>query len=268
MNEQAIRKIVDDEIKKKLFQLPKIPPHKHDGTDNIRIFEDNVIPTIATMGKIKFAQQTIYTLYYSSAKPNLISFNGFALQQSSQTTVTFTILSKGATFGTLTSVWSGSNENITLTFSDGETRLATFTNGSLTVDWEPGLANNVANTATYSIPSQYAMIVGNAVIGKTNYFNPYTSTSVSTGNLKTYPLASPLPGVGIELAQNCSYLYQDNTDLANSYFGVDQFNIISVSNLTETIAVGTLTNPTATSVDLNMRVLASGWEVVGNFTLT
>jgi hypothetical protein len=42
MNEQAIRKIVDDEIKKKLFQLPKIPPHKHDGTDNIKINQVNI----------------------------------------------------------------------------------------------------------------------------------------------------------------------------------------------------------------------------------
>ena len=38
-----IQKIVDDEIKKKLFQYPKIPPHTHDGVDNVRINRNNLL---------------------------------------------------------------------------------------------------------------------------------------------------------------------------------------------------------------------------------
>jgi hypothetical protein len=79
MNEQQIRKIVDDEIQKKLFQLPKLPPHKHNGTDNIKIPADGVIPSTGAIGLIKFARAATYTLYFTSQNPTRIDVNGFAL---------------------------------------------------------------------------------------------------------------------------------------------------------------------------------------------
>ena len=63
MNEQQVRKIVDDEIKKKLFQLPKVPPHKHDGTDNINIPSTSVIPPVRAIGtRVFFKNNQILTM--------------------------------------------------------------------------------------------------------------------------------------------------------------------------------------------------------------
>ena len=123
MNEQAIRKIVDDEIKKKLFQLPKIPPHKHDGTDNINIPATSVTPPIRAMAtRVRFNENQNYTFYFPSISPQMVLFEGYALQNTSVTKFTMTSsLSAGANFGTLTSTWGGSTENLLVTFSSGET---------------------------------------------------------------------------------------------------------------------------------------------------
>lgn len=62
-------------------------------------------------------------------------------------------LTTGATFATLTALWSLATGNYTVTFSNGDIRIATFTNNSLTVSWIPagGLSSNATATISVSL---------------------------------------------------------------------------------------------------------------------
>lgn len=82
MNEQEIRKIVNDEIKKNLFRLPKIPPHKHDGVDNIKIPSTSVIPgPRVNSGPVTFSQKTRYTIK-TGVNASSVWFYGIAYDNS------------------------------------------------------------------------------------------------------------------------------------------------------------------------------------------
>ena len=84
MNEQQVRKIVDEEIRKKLFQLPKIPPHRHNGVDNIKIPEPSIIIPTPVLGSVDMSHQTTYTLNLTNKglAPTRVTFYGGALNVS------------------------------------------------------------------------------------------------------------------------------------------------------------------------------------------
>lgn len=67
MNEQQIRKIVQDEIKRNQgrgrFGLQQTQLHAHTGTDGTpQIKAENVLPSVSTSGAITFASEDIYTI--------------------------------------------------------------------------------------------------------------------------------------------------------------------------------------------------------------
>lgn len=196
MNEQQIRSIVNEEIRKNLFRYPKIPPHRHDGVDNIRIEASDLLPVTGAMGKITFARSTTYTLYFPTSGASQISFNGFATKSGGQI---------------------------------------------------------------------YAMVVGTANLKPTYYFQPSTISTVKTGGT-IYPITGK--GVLNQPAQSCTSLYIDTTGtnpvLSDS---VSQFYLIYVFDGSSNVVVAYLNNLTASSVDLVVSTLASGWSIVGNFTI-
>jgi hypothetical protein len=57
-------------------------------------------------------------------------------------------LAANSTSGFLTSIWAYPTGQVNVTFSDGEIRSATLTNGATAVTWTTGLTSAVANTAT------------------------------------------------------------------------------------------------------------------------
>lgn len=79
LTEQQIRKIVQDEINKNYSSgKPKVPPHKHDSVDNLRIYESDIVASVGVLGLIKFKKNQTYTLYFNTLNPTRIDFNGFA----------------------------------------------------------------------------------------------------------------------------------------------------------------------------------------------
>lgn len=62
LTEPQIRQIIRDEVKKSFFTLPKIPPHRHDGVDNININENDVIGNRINTGTITFTSAKEYTI--------------------------------------------------------------------------------------------------------------------------------------------------------------------------------------------------------------
>lgn len=94
-------------------------------TNGATIIETDLIPT-GTMLK----EQTFGQIEYKLSAP--------------LSSITATVpIAKGATSATLTSNWVGTTGTQTVTFSDGETRTATFTNGATTMTWSGGLINTV-----------------------------------------------------------------------------------------------------------------------------
>ena len=81
MTEQEIRKIVQEEIEKEYRAGdPHVPTHHHDGTDNIRISQSDIIPLTTVNGTIDMASATTYSLYLSSinGSPSSVTFYGGA----------------------------------------------------------------------------------------------------------------------------------------------------------------------------------------------
>lgn len=66
MDEQRIRKIVQDELRRSQgagrFGINQIPFHTHDGTNSQQIKAENIIPSTSVTGSITFAQATTYRI--------------------------------------------------------------------------------------------------------------------------------------------------------------------------------------------------------------
>jgi len=131
-------------------------------------------------------------------------------------------ISAGATSGTLSTAWpfasTAANTGILVTFSDGERRIANFTNNSTTFTWTTGLSNNVTTQITIPGPIQTfsisttqdgANIVsagsnGTGILSLTStYFNPLVTTSFTWNKnalqLPAYETAQCLAELGTNL---------------------------------------------------------------------
>lgn len=64
MNEQEIRRIARDEILKNFNSgTPRVPPHNHNESDNLRISQSDIIPATVYDGTINMSQGTIAGSY-------------------------------------------------------------------------------------------------------------------------------------------------------------------------------------------------------------
>lgn len=135
-------------------------------------------------------------------------------------TLTGTV-SAGATTATLTSNWlyatTVGNTGIAVKFSDGETRIVTFTNGSTSISWTTGLSNTVSAIITIPGPTQtfsLSATPGGTPISATGdgtgiltiasiYFNPTVSASYVWNKyalqLPTFETAQCLAELGTNL---------------------------------------------------------------------
>lgn len=84
MNEQDVRKIVKEEFWKNYNSgTPNTPPHKHDDVSGTRIEESDLIKSVGVMGKIDFAHNATYTLYFSTLNPSRLDLNAMAFDNGS-----------------------------------------------------------------------------------------------------------------------------------------------------------------------------------------
>lgn len=82
MKEQDIRKIVRDEIiANSRTGSPITNPHQHNGVDNLKINQANILPGPRFNGTINMAQSTTYTLPLNG-NPTSVTFYGGALTTS------------------------------------------------------------------------------------------------------------------------------------------------------------------------------------------
>lgn len=81
MDEQQIRKIVQDEMKKRTTGVPTIQRHVHDGNDSPKISQKDVIPLITGNGTVTMSQSATYLLKLGNVgiTPRSVSFIGGAL---------------------------------------------------------------------------------------------------------------------------------------------------------------------------------------------
>ncbi len=114
------------------------------------------------------------------------------------------------------------------------------------------------------------MTIGIALLSKSYYFQPLTTRTVKQGGL-AYPTrqATPTAAPGA-IAQCSSNLYnQDNAAFSNTFPHNNQFFIMNALRASGD-CVGTLEirNLTATSVDVIVTNLISGWKISANFIIT
>ncbi len=82
MNEQDVIKIVKRELEQNYKSgAPKVPPHTHNGVDNLKINQTNINPGPRFNGTIDMAQSTTYTIPLNGA-PTSVTFYGGALNLS------------------------------------------------------------------------------------------------------------------------------------------------------------------------------------------
>lgn len=126
MNEQDIRKIVQDEIsrssQKAMYSVTNVPIHSHNGSDSPNVPATNVtgfLPLSAIDGGV--------------LDPRIL---GVLTAE----TLTGTV-AQGATSATLSSGWSGTTGTYVVYFSNGDKRNVLFTNSSTSITWSPGLGS-------------------------------------------------------------------------------------------------------------------------------
>ncbi len=196
MNEKDTRKIIKEEMNKDYKSgRPKVPPHQHNGVDNLKIDEKNIVLSTGAMGKVTMARNATYTFYFPAVGVSQMTFNGFA----------------------------------------------TKTGGTI-----------------------YALVYGTAILKSAFYFQPLSSSSIKVGGTE-YPITGN--GFHKEPAQSSTSLYIDQSGLASFNDTVNQFQFIDVFDSSlNSVATGVLNNLTAKSIDLQV-TLATGWRIVGNFTI-
>jgi hypothetical protein len=78
LTEQQVRQIVKDEIQNNYRSgAPLVAPHRHNGNDNLKVNQTDIINGVGVMGKINFKSNSTYTLYFSAKNPSRLDLNGF-----------------------------------------------------------------------------------------------------------------------------------------------------------------------------------------------
>jgi hypothetical protein len=116
-------------------------------------------------------------------------------------TLTFTApLAQNATTATMTSVWSKMSGTQQVTFSNGDMRICTFTNGLATITWQVGLSKVATTSATalgirdYPIPANISKITNSTVTIGELVFQPFPTQSRQEWDMiNTIPYTSDIP---------------------------------------------------------------------------
>lgn len=134
-------------------------------------------------------------------------------------TFTFTSsLSVGAVSGTLTSLWAFPTGSFTVVFSSGETRVAAFNNGSLTVGWAGSGALTQNATATITVtggmtqPTYYCTSPGsiNYIQDNTGQIWKESAINSSTFNILANSPTTGANGQGIAFWNNYLVVFRQN----------------------------------------------------------
>lgn len=96
LTEQQVRAIIRDEMAINFRSgSPSVPPHTHDGNNNLNVSQSDIIPSTRVGGRIQFSRVAKYTLNIkANANPTLLLCYGIVVDNESSPTI------RVQTFGT------------------------------------------------------------------------------------------------------------------------------------------------------------------------
>lgn len=154
--------------------------------------------TIFMRGRLSISDQSIadYTTGTITTVPYSLAFTG--------------VLASGATSGTLTGNFTFATGTYLITFSSGEQRQATFTNGSTAVTWTDELTSSATATIEVSSSSGGTIVTGSGTTWTSAMAGRYVQINASTGGdnawykiesvLSTTHLALSTPYAGADIS--------------------------------------------------------------------
>ena len=245
------------------FTAAKTAFHKHTGVgvDGPQLSQSSILPSVRASGSITFAQSTNYTLGITF-NPTSVWFYGIAIRRNFVFTVTAANATVGATY---------TNNGFTFTVLSTITGTTTLTtvgtgspaaSGTLTKASGTGDATITFASSTNPIAVR-AHVIGNAQLGPSFYFQPNTTTSVV-----------PSKTVG-NMIQSSTMFLIDSTDPANLVVRAiaDEGNIVDVeysvdygTSISGIVARATIKSFSTNSI-LIQTVLATGWQIIGNYVV-
>lgn len=142
-------------------------------------------------------------------------------QNGSATAFTFTAgLAGGAVSGTLSSAFAGTSGVYYVSFSDGELRPVTLTNGATTATWTPALSGAVTSAASYPTPTTGVVAIRSTCV---------TATGVAQMDLQgIWKEANPNPQILVENSPGLSISMKNFVD----YDSGVTINVLGCSALT------------------------------------
>lgn len=200
--EKEIENIVKNYVQKDVFKHPTaktVPSHNHGGIDNIGIPRSSIInQTAAAFVEITPPNGTVI-IKSGIVNPSQVSFDGIAYDGVTSIQLQNYVLgspgSVGSQVATLASAWGGSTASSQIIFTavDGsgtESRLVSFTNGSLTITWSPALTLNDSLTIQSVSATHKSIVTGFARLGKVvqllNGLQSTKNTSIYQTNSSTF----------------------------------------------------------------------------------
>ena len=228
--------------------------HTHNGTDSLKINQNDILPgTRINSGSVAFSQQTRYTLGITF-NPTRIDFFGNAIGANLVFTVTAANATAGATYTNNSSTFTvlttiaGATTLVTTSGSGNPASSGTLTKATGTGDATITFSSVTTNTVRVNLS-------GGALLGGSYYFQPSTSTSVTTADTIQ------------NITQASQYFAVSDSGLVRTLLG--QTHIVDVQYpVGTTHARMTVESFTSDGVVLNVETLDSGWTINGNFIIT
>jgi hypothetical protein len=77
--EQQLRNLIKDEMNNNYRSgNPQVPPHQHNGNDNLKINQQNIVQNVKVSGSVTFSQSGIYEFGGLTFNPTAVQFYGIA----------------------------------------------------------------------------------------------------------------------------------------------------------------------------------------------
>ena len=255
------QRVIDRNQTQDQFGVSQTPYHTHNGTDSQRIIQSDIIPGLRASGNITFAQNTSYKLGITF-NPHSIMFYGNAVRRDYIFTVTAANATVGATYTN-----SGYTFTVLSTIA-GTTTLTTVGTGTPAASGTLTKASGTGDaTITYSAFAHSIEVrvncMGSAQIGRNFYFQPQSSTSVQTGGT----LQNIIQSASMFLIDSSTNPLTVRAISGEGHIVEVEYSVDYGTTISTIVARSTISSisPSYITVDV---LLATGWEINGNYVVT
>lgn len=248
------------------YDVAEVPAHSHNGVDSNQLAYKNIIQGDKyTTGLIEDTSETI--TIGGIFNPTRILFQGFAANNAGVNLIMGGALASGATAGTLTTPWGYSTTDMNAIFSNGNSRIVTFTNATGGIGWATPLTSAVGTTITLpSTANQRTILNGEINFGSCFDFSDLTP-----------PLSISTSGVGKPFTSSANSMYINSADLTKTKVSTSEGVTGDASGLfiystDDTGAIIASAQPTIFNNQLGLLtivfVVGTNWKIQGALTIT